>query len=495
MSEHQGAQQSAVASETLESVSLLDQIMAESRLQPADEGYDVAKRGVELLVGELLRSSDATDRVDSATVDRMIAALDEKLGAQVDAIVHAPEFQKLEQAWRSVKFLLDRSDTRQNIKIEMINVSKEDLLTDFEDSPDVTKSGLYKHIYVDEFGQFGGQPVGAIIGNYDFGPSASDVKLMQSVASVAAMAHAPFLASASEQMFGIKDMAELPALKDLKSLFEQPKYAKWRSFRESDDARYVGLTVPRFMLRAPYSKDNYVSRTFNYEEKTDTSSANYLWGNSAFALATRLADSFAKYRWTPNIVGPQSGGSVDDLPAHEYEAMGRLESKPGTEILVSDRREFELAEEGFIALTQRKGSNSATFFSANSVQKPKTFANTEEGKAAERNYRLSTQLPYMFVINRLAHYLKVLQRENIGSWKTQPELQAELSKWIGQYVSDQDNPSADVRSRRPLRKAQVTVEEVEGEAGWYRVGLQVVPHFKYMGADFTLSLVGKLEKS
>ncbi len=494
MSERQTSAAPA-ATETVEGASLLDQIMAESRLQPADEGYDVAKRGVELLVGELMRSANSADRVDSATVDRMIVALDEKLSAQVDAIVHAPDFQKLESAWRSMKFLVDRADPRQNVKVEMINVSKEDLLTDFEDSPDVTKSGLYKHIYADEFGQFGGQPVGAIIGNYEFGPAASDVKLVQSVASVATMAHAPFLASASAQMFGVNSMSELPGLKDLKSIFEQPKYAKWRSFRESEDARYVGLTVPRFMLRAPYSKENYVSRTFAYEEKTDSSASDYVWGNSAFAMATRLADSFAKYRWTPNIVGPQSGGSVDDLPTHEFEAMGRLESKPGVEILISDRREYELADEGFISLTQRKGSNSATFFSANSVQKPKTFPNTEEGKAAERNYRLGTQLPYMFVVNRLAHYLKVLQRENIGSWKTQPELQAELGKWIGQYVSDQDNPSADVRSRRPLRKAQVTVEEVEGEAGWYRVGLQVVPHFKYMGADFTLSLVGKLDKN
>ncbi len=211
--------------------------------------------------------------------------------------------------------------------------------------------------------------------------------------------------------------------------------------------------------------------------------------------ASRLSDSFANYRWTPNIIGPQGGGAVENMVMHQYESMGQLETKDPTDVMISDRREFELAEQGFIALTMRKGSDNAAFFSANSVQKPKYFGNTAEGKEAETNYKLGTQLPYMMVVNRLAHYIKVLQRENIGSWKNKAELNTELNNWIKQYVSDQENPSAEVRSRRPLRKADIVVDDVAGEPGFYSVSMSVVPHFKYMGADFTLSLRGKLDKS
>lgn len=495
MSGQSATQTGAVAALETEELSLLEQIMSETRMRPQDDGYDIAKRGLEQLMAELVRDTRSVDKIDSSFIDHMLAQIDLKMSAQIDEILHAEEFQKLESSWRGLKYLVDKTDFRQNIKLEIINVSKADLLTDFEDSPEVTKSGLYKHIYIEEYGQFGGQPIGTIIGAYEFGAGAADIKLLQQCGAVAAMAHAPFLSSAGKEMFGVSDMSELPNLKDLKAIFEQPKYTKWQGFRESEDARYVGLTAARFMLRAPYDRESYPSKVFNYEEQTHGKNSNYAWGNTAFALASRMADSFAKYRWTPNIIGPQSGGAVDDLPTHSYEAMGQLEVKPPTEVMISDRREYELAEEGFIALTARKGSNNAAFFSANSVQKPKNFGNSEEGKTAERNYRLGTQLPYMFMINRLAHYIKVLQRENIGSWKSQNELQSELSKWIGQYVSDQENPSADVRSRRPLRKAQITVEEVEGEAGFYRVAMAVQPHFKYMGADFTLSLVGKLDKS
>ena len=221
---------------------------------------------------------------------------------------------------------------------------------------------------------------------------------------------------------------------------------------------------------------------------------HYLWGNTAYLLATRLTESFAKYRWCPNIIGPQSGGAVEDLPVHTFESFGQLEAKIPTEVLITDRREYELAEEGFIALTMRKGSDNAAFFSANSVQKPKQFPNTKEGKEAETNYKLGTQLPYMMIVNRLAHYIKVLQREQIGSWKERQDLERELNTWIRQYVADQENPPAEVRSRRPLRAAKVEVSEVEGDPGWYQVSLAVRPHFKYMGANFELSLVGRLDK-
>ncbi len=487
-------QQESGAAETAE-VSLLDEILQETRLTPSDEGYDVAKKGVAAFIAELVKPSRQGEKVSNDAVDQMIAAIDQKLSSQLDAIMHDESFQKLESSWRGLKYVIDNTDFRQNIKIEMLNVSKEALLEDFEDSPEVVQSGLYKHVYTAEYGQFGGQPIGAIVSNYDFGPGAQDVKLLQYAASVGAMAHAPFVAAAGPQMFGVEKYEEIPNLKDLESIFEGPKYAKWNSFRESEDSRYVGLTMPRFMLRLPYGPDTVPVKSFNYEEESEGKTDNYLWGNAAYAFATRLTDSFAKFRWCPNIIGPQSGGAVEDLPVHTFEAMGQLQSKIPTEVLVSDRREFELAEQGFIALTMRKGSDNAAFFSANSVQKPKFFGNTAEGKDAELNYRLGTQLPYMFIINRLAHYIKVLQRENIGSWKNRGELETELNNWLRQYVSDQENPSAEVRSRRPLKKAEITVEDVEGEAGWYRVSMAIQPHFKYMGADFTLSLKGKLDKS
>jgi len=478
-----------------ESVSLLEEITQATKLKPADEAYGMAKKGVEALIAQLIEPGKGVDKVTKAVVDEMIAEIDKKVGLQVDAIMHHEDFQKLESAWRSTKYLIDNTDFRENIKLEMVNISKEDLLDDFEDSPEIPKSGLYKTAYTAEFGQFGGQPYAAMIGNYDFGPGPQDIKLLQSIASVAAMAHAPFIAAAGPQFFDIEDFNELPNLKDLKSIFEGPKYLKWQAFRESEDARYIGLTMPRFLLRLPYGAESDPIKTFDYEENVAGSHNKYLWGNAAFAFATRLTESFAKYRWCANIIGPQGGGAVEDLKLHQYDSMGATQTKIPTEVLVSERKEFELAEEGFIGLTMRKNSDNAAFFSANSVQKAKTFGISKEGKEAELNYKLGLQLPYMFVINRLAHYLKVLQRENIGSWKEKSDLELELNKWIGQYVTEMDNPSASARSRRPLRMAEVTVDSVEGEPGWYKVGLKVRPHFKYMGASFTLSLVGKLDKT
>jgi type VI secretion system protein ImpC len=478
----------------VEGVSLLDEIVQATKLQPTDEAYGVAKRGVQALIAQLLEPGRVVPKISKAIVDDMIAEIDKTLSLQVDAVLHHPEVQRLESAWRSMKFLVDRTDFRENVKLEIVNVSKGELLEDFEDSPEVVKSGLYKTVYTAEYGQFGGQPYAAMIGNYDFGPGPQDMKLLQYVASVAAMAHAPFVAAAGPQFFGLDNFSGLPNLKDLKSIFEGPQYIKWQSFRQSEDARYVGLTLPRFLLRLPYGPETQPVKAFNYREDVSANHENYLWGNTAFAFASRLTDSFAKYRWCANIIGPMGGGAVEDLPLHQFEAMGAVQTKIPTEVLVSERREFELAEEGFIGLTMRKGSDNAAFFSANSVQKAKYFGISKEGKDAELNYKLGLQLPYMFVINRLAHYLKVIQRENIGTWKERTDLESELNKWIGQYVTEMDNPSQEARSRRPLRMAQVTVEDVAGEPGWYRVGLKVRPHFKYMGAFFTLSLVGKLDK-
>lgn len=483
-------QQGAAAGEA----SLLEQLLTETRIKPTDEGYEVAKRGVAAFIAEMLAPQKAAEKIEKAAVDAMIAELDKKLSAQVNEILHAPPVQKLESAWRSLRFSIERIDFRENIKVDLLSVDKDTLQADLEDAPDLTKSGFYRLIYSNEYGVFGGKPYGVMNMNYDFGPGPVDVEMLRKLGSIAAMSHVPLLANVSPTFFGDTSFQSLPGLKDLKSIFEGPQYARWNGFRESEDARYVGLCLPRFLLRVPYGEKNIPVKAFNFEEDVVGHHDRYLWGYASNALVTRIAESFAKYRWSPNIIGPQAGGTVDNLPIHTFESMGELQNKIPTEILLTERREFELSEEGFISLVYRKDADNACFFSANSVQKPKTFGNTAEGKAAETNYRLGTQLPYMFIMTRLAHYIKVLQREQIGSWKERSTLERELNTWIGQYVADMDDPAPSVRSQRPLRQAQVLVEDVEGQPGWYRCSLKVRPHFKYMGASFTLSLVGKLDK-
>lgn len=483
----------APVSATIEAPSsLLDNIMAQSRFQPDSESYDIARQGVTAFIAALLQNE--ADSVDILAVNAMIADIDARTGQQMDLILHAPEFQEIEALLRSLKLLVDRTDPRENIKIHLLHVTKEEMLDDFEFAPEITQSGYYKHVYSSGYGQFGGEPVAAVIGNYAFKNTAADLKLLKYVSAASAMAHAPFLSSVAPEFLGLTSWTELPGIKDIAAIFEGPAYTKWRSLRESEDARYLGLTAPRFLLRQPYAPGENPVKSFNYRENVSRSHDDYLWGNTAFLLASNMAESFAKYRWCPNIIGPQNGGAVKDLPVHLYEAMGQLQAKIPTEVLITDRREFELAEEGFITLTMRKGSDNAAFFSANSFQKPKVFPSTPEGKEAETNYKLGTQLPYLFVISRLAHYIKVLQREQIGSWKERGDLERELNNWIRQYVADQENPPAEVRSRKPLRQAKIEVLDVAGEPGWYQVSLSVRPHFKYMGASFDLSLVGRLDK-
>lgn len=490
MAEEQKQSQQAAVGE----VSLLEEMLDDAKVRPEDEAYGTTALGLKQLLKEMLTPDNKGARVDKKAVDRMIAEIDEQLSKQVNEVLHHPDVQKLESSWRGLKYMVDNVDFRENIKVEFMNCSKDDLAADFEDTPEIPKSGLYQKAYAREYGVFGGSPVGMIVANYDFDQNQGDVELLRNCAAVASMAHAPFVTNASPKFFGCDSYLEVPKLRDLQAIFESPKYAAWNSFRESEDARYVGLTGPRFLLRRVYGKENIPVKEFNFEEDVVGEHESYLWGGSAFAFATRVADSFAKYRWCPNIIGPNAGGAVEGLPLHQYEAMGELQTKIPTEVQLTLRREFELSEQGFIGLTYRKDSDNAAFFSANSAQKPKRFPDTPEGKKAETNYRLGTMLPYMFIVARLAHYVKVLQTEQIGTWKERSDLERELNKWISQYVTEMDNPSPGVRARKPLREARVAVEDVEGQPGWYRCKLEVRPFFKYMGADFTLSLVGKLDK-
>ncbi|MDR3204091.1 MAG: type VI secretion system contractile sheath large subunit [Deltaproteobacteria bacterium] len=484
--------QAAENAQPQERLDLLDEIVEASKLKPGDTGFNATKVGLQSFLSELIKT-DPNAKISGALVDDMIADLDRKISDQVNAVMHQEPFQRLESSWRSLKYLVDNTDFRENNKIEIINSTKEDLLNDFEDSPEVVKSGLYKSVYTAEYGQFGGQPFSSVIANYDFGPGPQDLKLLKYCASVSAMSHAPFIASADKSFFGLDSWEDLPNLKDLHSIFDMPQYAAWRSFRASEDARYVGLTLPKYLLRLPYGPDSVPAKTFNFKEEA-TQTDQFLWGNTAFAFGARLTDSFSKYRWCTNIIGPQSGGAVENLPLYNYEENGAIQTKIPTQVLISERREYELSEEGFIALSMRKDSDNAAFFSANSCMAPKSFPKTAEGQEAETNFKLSIQLPYMMIMNRLAHYIKVIQRENIGAWKEREDLERELNKWLSQYVTEMDSPDPTTRSKRPLRMAKIEVNDVEGNPGWYSVSIKARPHFKYMGANFTLSLVGKLDQ-
>ena len=465
-----------------------------ARLTPDDDGFAITRRGVAALLTSLDLVESAPETINKSRVDHLIVGIDRQLGQLMDEILHTPALQQLEASWRSLKLLVDRTDFRENIRILVLSATQQELLEDFDQAAEPTQSAIYQHLYASGYGQFGGEPIAAVIGDYAFSPSAPDIRLLHHLSAVGAMAHAPFLSAVAPSFFGLDNFSELAAVKDLKSLLAGPSHTRWRALRESEDARYLGLTAPRFLVRLPYGPTDNPVRGFHYQEQTTGDPQHYLWGNTAFLLATALTDSFAKYRWCPNIIGPQSGGAIRDLPVHLFESLGQLQAKIPTEVLITDRREYELAEEGFIALTMRKESNNAAFFSANSVQKPKLFANTPEGRQATLNHRLGTQLPYLFIVNRLAHYLKVLQREQLGTWKERQDLERELNGWIRQYVADQENPPADVRSRRPLRSARVQVLDVADDPGWYQVALSVRPHFKYMGASFELALVGRLDK-
>ena len=488
------AQQHTEAEHVAPAASVLDQIIDQTHAAKVDASKSLMQKGVRALLRQILAAkgdSKAAEgaKIDRSAVDRAIAELDKKLGQQLDRILHNEKFQQFESGWRGLKFLVERTDFRQNVRISLLNVSKQDLYDDFKDAPELFQSGLYYHVHKAEYGQFGGKPYCAIIANYDFGPGETDVELLRFTGGVAAMAHAPFIAAAGAQFFGLDNFEALPRLKDVRSQFESKQFISWRSLRDSEDARYIGLTCPRFLLRRPYGAENPV-KSFNYSEESQKHN-DFLWGNTAFAFATRLTDSFAKYRWCPNIIGPQGGGTVEQLPVHLYKSDGDLVQKIPTEVLIPEVLEYDLSEEGFIALTMRKDSDNACFFSANSIQKPKTFGQSPEGKAAETNARLGAQLPYMFIISRLAHYIKVLQREALGTDKEKKDLQNDLDKWIRQYVTEDDNPMPGIRAQRPLRMAEIKVEDVAGRPGWYSVGLKVRPHFKYMGASFTLSLVGQ----
>jgi len=464
------------------------------RLTENNEIADLAKLGINTLCDEIDKKESDICRVDQRLVDEFICDIDEKIGEYIDQILHQESFQSKESLWRSLYNLVKTTNFDENIEIGILNITKNDLIEDFKENIDITQSGLYKKVYSEEYGQFGGAPYAAIIYDYEFTPMSRDIELLKNISVVASLSHCPFIASASPQMLGLDSYEQISAIKDVASIFDSPQHTAWRGLREREESRYIALTLPRFLLREPYTTENNPINEFSYNEFIGGKQGNYLWGSAAYLLAGRIIDSFSKYRWCPNIVGPLGGGTIEDLPSHYFTRYGDWQVRIPVEVLISDRLEYELSEQGFIPLIMRKSSNEAAFFSACSIQKPKKFGNSHFAKSMEENYKLGSQLPYLFIVTRLAHYIKVLQRENIGTWKSKPDIVKELNDWVRQYVSDQENPPTIVRCKKPLRAATIEVDQPEGEPGWYNVKLEIVPHFKYMGANFTLTLKGRLDR-
>ncbi|MBA3980838.1 MAG: type VI secretion system contractile sheath large subunit [Alcanivorax sp.] len=437
---------------------------------------------------DLASRSENFDRIDKTLLDQYIARIDSAISRQLDAVMHHPEFQKVESAWVSLKFLVDRCDPKANIRVELLDASKDDLVEDFEDVPDVTQSGLFNHLYIQEYDTPGGEPMSAVISNFEFDCSAPDISLLTEISRVAAAAHCPFLGSAGSRFFGKQSIEEVPKIQDVGSYLEKAEYTRWRSFRESEDSRYVGLVMPRFLLRLPYGESNPV-RLFNYEESVaGPDHEKYLWGNATFAFASNMARSFKQYGWTVNIRGPEAGGKLENLPLHHYDIGRGTQAKIPTEILISETKELEFADEGFIPLSFYKNSDYACFFSANSVQKAAEY-NTPEATA---NARINTRLPYIFLVSRLAHYLKVIQRENIGASKGRQELENELNDWLQGLVTKMNNPDPELVANYPLQDGYVKVHDIPENPGYYRVDMAVMPHFQIEGVDVRLSLVSQL---
>ncbi len=445
--------------------------------------------GVQVLLQMVAGEESRVGKVDRVLVDHYIAQIDQMISAQLDEVLHHKEFQQAESLWSGLQYLIDNTDFRANSKIEILDVSKEDLREDFEDSPDVMQSGLYKHIYVQEYDTPGGEPVSALISNYEFDASTPDIALLRNISKVSAAAHCPFIGSVSSKFFNKDNMDQVSRIDDLANYMEKAEYIRWNGFRKEEDARYIGLTLPRFLLRVPYGEDNPV-KSFAYKEAVAGDTEKYLWGNASFALAANMARSFKKYGWSLNIRGPESGGKVENLSLHQYDLGRGVQTKIPTEVMIPETRELEYANLGFIPMSYYKNSDFACFFSANSTQKPQLYSTAN----ATANARINARLPYIFLSSRIGHYLKVLQRENIGSAKNKNELAAELNEWLQSLVTKMNNPGPELASKYPLREGRVEVTELEDNPGFYQVAMYAVPHFQIEGVDVKLSLVGKMPK-
>ncbi|MEJ2609168.1 MAG: type VI secretion system contractile sheath large subunit [Candidatus Thiodiazotropha sp.] len=443
----------------------------------------------ELVLKETPTISD--DAVE--TIEGIIAEIDKKLTEQINLILHHEDFQKLEGSWRGLHHLVNNTETDEMLKIRVMNISKKELgktLKKFKGTA-WDQSPIFKKVYEEEYGQFGGEPYGCLVGDYHFDNTPPDVELLTGMSQVAASAHAPFIAGAAPTVMQMDSWQELANPRDLTKIFQTPEYAAWRSLRESEDSRYIGLAMPRFLSRLPYGAKTDPVEEFDFEEDTEGAQHDkYTWSNSAYAMAVNINRAFKMYGWTTRIRGVESGGAVESLPTHTFPTDdGGVDMKCPTEIAISDRREAELAKNGFMPLLHRKNSDFAAFIGAQSLQKPTEYDDPD----ATANANLAARLPYLFASCRFAHYLKCIVRDKIGSFKEREDMEKWLNKWIQKYVEPSPGTASEEdKARKPLAAAEVTVSEVEGNPGYYSSKFFLRPHYQLEGLTVSLRLVSKL---
>jgi type VI secretion system protein ImpC len=470
--------------------SLLDRILTEGKLARDESQVSHAKDIVGEFVNQLLDKSMVVNQDLSAMIQHRIAQIDELLSAQINEILHDPKFQQLEAAWRGLHFLVMNSETGTSMKLRVMYATKKELLDDLEKATEFDQSALFKKIYEEEYGTFGGNPYSVLVGDYEFGRHPQDIGLLEKISNVAAAAHAPFLSAAAPAMFDFESFTELGAPRDLAKVFESSELIKWRSFRDSEDSRYVCLAMPHILLRLPYGPKTVPVEGFNFVEDVDgRDHKKYLWGNAAYALGQRITNAFALYKWCAAIRGVEGGGVVAGLPAHTFKTdEGDIALKCPTEIAITDRREKELDDLGFLALCHCKGTDYAAFFGSATANKPKKY----DTNSANANARLSSMLPYILSASRFAHYLKVIMRDKIGSFQSRADIDNFLNRWISQYVQLNDTASQEVKARQPLREARIDVSEVPGKPGSYRAVAFLRPHFQLNELTASIRLVAEL---
>ena len=483
---------SALASVSLEGSDLASLLQKEFKPK-TEEARSAVEQAVQTLAQQALAQTQLIGTDTIKTIEAMIAAIDKKLSEQINLVLHHDDFQKLESAWRGLHHLVSHTETDEMLKIRVMNISKQDLGktlkrykgTNWDQSP------LFKRLYEEEYGQFGGEPFGCLVGDYFFDQTAPDVELLGEMAKICAAGHAPFIAGAAPTVMQMDSWQELANPRDLTKIFTTPEYAAWRSLRESDDARYLGLAMPRFLARAPYGARTNPVEAFDFEEDTGSAEhGRYTWANAAYAMAVNINRSFKEYGWCSRIRGIESGGAVEGLPTHSFPTDdGGVDMKCPTEIAISDRREAELAKNGFMPLVHRKNSDLAAFIGAQSLQKPAEYDDPD----ATANANLAARLPYLFATCRFAHYLKCIVRDKIGGFKERADMQRWLQDWILNYVDgDPEHSSEDTKARKPLAAAEVIVEEVEGNPGYYTSKFFLRPHYQLEGLTVSLRLVTKL---
>jgi type VI secretion system protein ImpC len=491
MSTGEQARASGATTTTTEAPNLLDQVIAATRPQSEVEA-DRAKDYFKQFLNYVVKPGQVVSKDVEATVKTWIAEIDKKLTVQLNEVIHHPDFQKLESTWRGLHYVVHQTETGEALKIRVLNVSKRELLKDLEKAAEFDQSALFKKIYEEEYGQLGGEPYGMLLGDYEFGRSAEDISLLKMISNVAAASHSPFVAAASPKMFGFDSYTELANPRDLAKIFEGVEYAAWKSFRESEDSRYVALAMPRVLGRLPYGNDFKKVDEFNFEESVDGKDhSHYSWMSAAWAYATRITDAVAQYGWMARTRGVEGGGKVEGLPVHTFPTDdGDVAMKCPTEIAISDRREFELSNLGFLPLLHSKGRDFAVFMGAQSCQKPKTYFDP----AANANAELSAKINLIMCNSRFAHYLKVMARNWIGSNMEAGDCSSRLNSWIKQYCVNPNGATDAVKAKYPLSDASVTVQPVAGKPGWYEAVAYLKPHFQLETLTTSMRLVAEVPK-